>query len=194
MSTETQNRLRSVEDMLARIKNATRFEEQERRLEDLEKKIGRDGFWNDQEAARTVIGDLKRTKAIVNDIRTLDASWHDASTLLELAVEENDTGSLSEAEEESKRLLAEAEDLELRTLLSEIYDSNSCFLSIQAGAGGTDACDWVSILKRMYLRWAERHRYKTRLLEELPEEEAGLRSVTFIACARLACCDRSFWH
>ena len=178
VATEVQNRLKEVGALIQRVKEASRFEDQLLRLSELEASMGKDGFWDDPDAAKGVIAELKRTKTTVDGIRAVDERLQDVQTLFELATEEDDQESLDEANRESQEVATDAEALELRTLLSGRYDSNSCYLSIHAGAGGTDACDWVGILTRMYLRWGERHRYKTRIVDELPDEEAGSKGVT----------------
>ena len=178
MSSETLTRLDSVAKLLERIKDASRFVEKEQELAVLEEKMAQPGFWNDQEAAGRVIRSLKGIKEIIDEIRELDAGWKDAVTLFELAVEEKDTEHLNEVEEESRRFLKTAEQLELRTLLGGPYDAGNCYLSIHAGAGGTESCDWAQMLRRMYLRWAERNRCKAEIIDELAGEETGIKSMT----------------
>ncbi|MCI0652817.1 MAG: peptide chain release factor 2 [Planctomycetes bacterium] len=178
MSHETKNRLEEVGQILHRIKDATSFDAQSARLALLEQEMAKEGFWNDQERARRTIGELKRAKAIVEEIRSFERRWHDGVTLFELAVEEADAAALAETERDASALLHDALQLELRTLLSSPYDASNCFLSIHAGAGGTESCDWAQILRRMYLRYAERSGFRSKILEELPGEEAGIRSVT----------------
>ncbi|MEM7261245.1 MAG: peptide chain release factor 2, partial [Planctomycetota bacterium] len=111
-------------------------------------------------------------------IQELDEGLADARTLLELGEEEEDEDSLAEAELESKRLLGAAEALELKTLLSGKYDEGSCYFEINAGAGGTESCDWAEMLKRLYLRWAEREGFKTTILDDNPGEDAGTKKCT----------------
>ena len=178
LSSETRNRLAEVERLLSGVKHASDFEAISLHRSELEAVMAREGFWNNSEKAQTTIGELKRIKAIVDDITGLESAREEAEMLLELAVEESDKSSLEEVEAESKRLLHAAEQLELRTLLAGPYDAASCYLSIHPGAGGTESCDWAEMLCRMYLRWGERNGYKTRILEQLPAEEAGLKSVT----------------
>ena len=98
--------------------------------------------------------------------------------LLELAEEEDDGSVLEEVEEEVEGLRHKLERLQLRTYLRGRNDAADVYLSLHAGAGGTDACDWVEMLLRMYTRWMERNGYKYRMLDWLPGEEAGLKSVT----------------
>ncbi|MFQ5653180.1 MAG: peptide chain release factor 2 [Planctomycetota bacterium] len=178
MTVEINNRLQTTGELIARVKDAARFQEEVERLAALEAKMADSDFWEDQERAAEVIAKLKRSKEVVQEIRSLEARWSDLTTLLELAIEESDPASTEEVDRESRQLLKDAEGLELRTLLGGTYDGGNCFLSIHAGAGGTESCDWVTMLRRMYLRWAERNSYASRVIDELPGEETGSKSVT----------------
>lgn len=178
MSAETENRLGSIDQLLVGIREAAQFDRRKARLGELEQQMNEDGFWDDPEAAKPIIVELKRNKEIVRDIEELSSEFQDLRTLFELALEEKDEGSLSEVESDTYALLQKAERLEVRTLLSGKYDEGACFLTIKPGAGGTESCDWAAMLKRMYVRWAERNGYKIKILHEIPGEEAGLKSVT----------------
>ncbi len=178
MSSEAQNRLELIEQLASRIRIASRFEIRTTRLRELEQLQCQEGFWEDQEAAGKVIQELKINKAVVDDVIELETGIGDAKTLLELAVEEDDAASLEEADSEMRRLIKMAEALELRTVLSGRYDEGNCYLEINAGAGGTESCDWAEMLKRMYLRWAERDNYKVAILDDNPGEETGIKKCT----------------
>lgn len=108
----------------------------------------------------------------------LEKELEDLKTLYELAVEENDDSLEPEMEEGVKKLTQHFETLELEILLSGPYDRNNAIITLHAGAGGTEAQDWVSMLYRMYVRWGERHGFKVETLDLLPGEEAGIKSVT----------------
>ncbi len=177
-SSEIQARLENVQKLLVRIQDACGFAEKEQELTSLEGKMAQTDFWKHPEAAAQVIRRLKGIKEIVDEIRTLESEWRDASTLYELAVEEKDEQHLKEVDTDSRRFLRTAEELELRTLLAGPYDSGNCYLSIHAGAGGTESCDWAQMLRRMYLRFTERNRYKVELIDELAGDETGFKSVT----------------
>ena len=136
------------------------------------------GFWNDQEKAQEVVAELKRITSILKPFGELASAGDDIQALLELA-EEDDTG------ETEKELAVELEQLgkrlgvlELQAMLSGPNDDKNAFVTIQAGEGGTEACDWSNMLLRMYQRWAEDHGHETELLEVSPGEEAGIRSAT----------------
>ncbi len=176
MTTEIRSRLAEVTTLIARIREASRYEAEKLRLAELEALMSEEGFWERPEDAERVIRELKRVKDTVTSIEEVESRLSDAEGFLTLGEEENDTATLEEVEVESRKLLRHAEKLELRTLLSGRYDAGNAFISIQSGAGGTDACDWVTMLKRMFLRWTESMDYKIEVIDELPGEETGLKS------------------
>ncbi len=178
MTTETEQRLAQVEELLHRIREAARYSERAARLEELDQAMGVEGFWDDPESAQKTIGERKVAATIVRSIDDLAERLEDVKTLLELGQEEEDENSLTEAEEESHRLLASAESLEVKTVLNGKFDSGNCYLTIKPGAGGTESCDWASMVYRMYLRFAERNGFKITVLEEQPAEEAGIQKAT----------------
>ncbi len=110
----------------------------------------------------------------------MDSQLSDADVLLELAQEAGDSETAREAAEHVEELRERLEKAELRRLLSGEHDASSAIVSINAGAGGTEACDWAEMLLRMYLRWAEDHEFQTEILDFQPAEEAGIKGVTFI--------------
>ena len=176
MTIETRHRLAEIAGLLGRIREASRYERAKLRLGELEARLGEEGFWSKPEEAEKVIQELKRMKDTVTSIDELASRLADAETLLSLGEDEKDAATLDEVETESRKLLRLAEKLELRTLLSGRYDAGNAYVAIQSGAGGTDACDWVTMLKRMILRWAEWMGFKTEVIDELPGEETGLKS------------------
>ena len=136
------------------------------------------GFWDDVEQAQGVMQHLTRLKEQV-------APWHDLSKrakeslgLLELAQEDDDQSMAGEIAAEADAVTAELAKLEFRLQFRGPHDEGDAILAIHAGAGGTESQDWADMLLRMYLRWAEQHGYQTELLENMPGEEAGIKSVT----------------
>ncbi|MDD4892352.1 MAG: peptide chain release factor 2 [Phycisphaerae bacterium] len=147
-------------------------------LSKLEDRMARPDFWTEQESARKVIEQLKVLKSTIDPIEKLAAKVGDIEVLLELAVEEDDAATLDEASRELDSLRAATDRFELQTLLSGPMDANNCYFSIQAGAGGTEACDWAYMLLRMYLLYLERAGYDVSQVDRSDGDEAGLRSVT----------------
>ena len=136
------------------------------------------GFWDNPEAAQAVVAKLKAAKSIVTPIVDLLARIEDARTLYELAVDADSADDLAEADEEAAQLAGDLERLELRTLLAGEHDAGNCYLSVHAGAGGTESCDWAEMLLRMYVRYFERVGLAAELVDRVDGEEAGVRSAT----------------
>ncbi len=178
VNTEVNSRLTQIENLLQQIREATRHDEQRTRLAQLEELMASPDFWDDREGAERTIAELKRVKESVQSIQVLAQEVEDARSMLELASADGDVETGAEIAQDSIRLLASAESLELKTLLRGKYDAANAYLEIQAGAGGTDACDWTLMVQRMFLRWAEQQGYKTTIIDEQPAEEAGLKSST----------------
>ncbi len=121
---------------------------------------------------------LKTLKKKVADFESLKGEFEDAMTMIELGVEENDKSIEDEALELTQAFIKRHEDLRIATLLSGEYDRNNAIITLHSGAGGTESCDWVSMLLRMYTRFAEKRGYTVEVLDYLPGDEAGVKSVT----------------
>ncbi|MBR6296024.1 MAG: peptide chain release factor 2 [Treponema sp.] len=134
------------------------------------------GFWDDNEKATKVMNDIKLLKGRIEPWEDLIAQVNDMESLYELGIEENDQSVEKELKELYEKANAEYEHQSILNLLSDEVDKNDCFLSVHAGAGGTEACDWTFMLSRMYQRWAERHGYKMEVLSQ-EEVEGGLKSI-----------------
>ena len=149
------------------------------RLSELEKHQEDSEFWNNPEAARTILKEQKQISNLVEKFGGLDKELDETAVLLELALEEDDRSVLKEVEEKLTFLEDNIRGLEIQRLFSRPEDSGHAIVEIHAGAGGTEAQDWAEMILRMYLRWAERERFKSEILDTLPGEEAGIKSVTF---------------
>lgn len=147
-------------------------------MRSLEQKMAASGFWDNPEKSQEVIGEVKSLKATVEPVEAVIKRIEDAEVLLELAQSENDAASFAELDAELDALHKDVERVELMTLLSGPNDDKACFFSIQAGAGGTEACDWAEMLLRMYLRYFERNGYDVEELARTDGEGAGIRSIT----------------
>lgn len=144
----------------------------------MEKQTTADGFWNDPDAAQTHMQKLTRLRQAVRPWQELVRRVEDLATLIELAVEEGDSSLQSEIRRELSESARQLEELEIGTVFSGEYDENNAIVSINAGAGGTEACDWVQMLHRMYTRWAERKGYECEVTDTVPGEVAGFKNVT----------------
>jgi peptide chain release factor 2 len=147
--------------------------------ESLRERSADPGLWNDQEQAQEVTRRLSYLDAELARLDTLHRRLDDTAVMFELADSEQDEPTRQEGERELAALRKEIEQLEIRTLLSGEYDAREALISINAGAGGADAADWTEGLRRIYLRWAERHGYSTEIYDTSFAEEAGIKSTTF---------------
>jgi len=143
-------------------------------------------FWNDRDAAQNVVENLKSLKQAVSPLHDLLRRQSDVEVLLQLAEEENDGEALAEFDAEFAALEKAVERFELRCMLGGPHDLCNAYLSVQAGAGGTEACDWADMLLRMYIRWGERNEFESHIIEYQPGDEAGARHATLHVLGRYA--------
>lgn len=136
------------------------------------------GYWDDADASRKGMSELKALKDALEEYAQLKQQYEDIETLIEMGCEEPDPALVPEVEEMLATFREQFENARMKTLLYEEYDKDSAILSLHAGAGGTESCDWVSMLYRMYMRWAERKGFETEVIDWLDGEEAGIKSVT----------------
>ena len=137
------------------------------------------GYWDNPEKAQQGMITLKGLKDEVETYEGLKTSYEDIETLLEMGYEEEDESIIPEVQAEMDGFVERFEALRIKTLLSGEYDRDNAILKLNAGAGGTESCDWASMLYRMYTRWAEKKGYSVEVLDYLDGDEAGIKSVTF---------------
>ena len=177
---EYKGKLNAARPTLEVLRGALKLEAAQKEIEELEAASEREGFWNDVENSQKVQKRLKLLKGKVENYEKLCAAWDDMSVMCEMAIEENDDSMLSELKSEFERFSENVESTRLSTLLTGEYDANNAILTFHAGAGGTEAQDWASMLYRMYNMWAERHGYKVKVMDYLDGDEAGLKSATIM--------------
>ena len=136
------------------------------------------GFWDDPEQSTRMVRESKNLKDEVDTYRALEQQYEDIQVMIQMGYEENDSSLIPEIEEMLEQFKETLENMRIKLLLSGEYDSNNAILRLNAGAGGTESCDWCSILYRMYCRWAESKGFKAHVLDFLDGEEAGIKSVT----------------
>lgn len=136
-------------------------------------------FWNDAEEAQKLTRECKGLKDDVETCEALKTQYEDIEVLIEMGYEENDPEMIPEIREELDEFIAGLENIRIKTLLSDEYDGYNAILKLNAGAGGTESCDWASMLYRMYTRWAEKKGFSIEVLDYLDGDEAGIKSVTF---------------
>ncbi len=137
------------------------------------------GFWDDPDRSNKLMKELKQLKDTVDECNGLKTQYEDIETLIEMGYEAQDAEMIPEIREELDRFIEAFETLRIGTLLSEEYDKCNAILKLNAGAGGTESCDWAGMLYRMYTRWAERKGLSIDVLDFLDGDEAGIKSVTF---------------
>ena len=177
---EYKARLNAAKPALEVLRGALKLEAAQKEIEELEAASEREGFWNDVEKSQKVQKRLKNLKDKVDNFNRLCAAWDDLSALCEMAIEENDDSMLDELQSSFAAFTEKLEATRLSTLLTGEYDANNAILTFHAGAGGTEAQDWCSMLYRMYNMWADRHGYKVRVMDYLDGDEAGIKSATIM--------------
>jgi peptide chain release factor 2 len=149
------------------------------RIEKLEHEASDPNLWDDQARAQRVTSELSHTQGELRRVEELRQRLDDLPVMYELAEEEEAEDAKAEADAELKKLHVDIEAMEVRTLLSGEYDEREALLNIRSGAGGVDAADWAEMLMRMYIRWAEQHKYPVEVFDTSYAEEAGIKSATF---------------
>jgi peptide chain release factor 2 len=161
------------------VRGVTNLDDLARTIDELEQQASAPDLWDDPDAAQQVTSALSRANSVRDRVLGMDARIEDLETLVEMGQEESDAATLEEAERDLATLKKDVGELEVRTLLSGEYDEREAVVTIRSGAGGVDAADFAEMLMRMYLRWAERHGYPTKVMDTSYAEEAGLKSATF---------------
>ena len=148
----------------------------EAKVAELDARMSAPDFWDDPAAARALMSEVNPLKHRLEQYRALESKLEDVEVAIEMAREEPEMAA--EAKREYDEWFRKLQEFELLTLLNGPHDSAGCYVTIHAGAGGTEACDWASMLMRMYLRYCERHGFHTEIMESTDGDEAGIRSVT----------------
>ena len=177
---EYKQKLSAIKPDLDLLRGALKLDAAEREIEELEAASAREGFWNDVEKSQKVQKRLKTLQNKRDNYNKLCSSWDDLMTLCDMAIEEGDDSLLEELQTDYAAFEEKVEETRLSTLLTGEYDGNNAILTFHAGAGGTEAQDWASMLYRMYNMWADRHGYKVRVMDYLDGDEAGLKSATIM--------------
>lgn len=177
---ETKLELVAMQKKLDELHNALAIDHAETEVEVLEKEASGEGFWNDMQNSQSVLQKISRLKAVISSFQKLSNEYEDLLTLLDMAIEENDESIFDEIKQSYENFKRELEEQKLQTLLTGEFDNKNAILSFHAGAGGTEAQDWVEMLYRMYTHWAERKKFKIKILDYLSGEEAGIKSITVL--------------
>ena len=135
-------------------------------------------FWDNQKRAQKIIQKVKRLKSLVEPVEELEEEMEELQVLTELGEEEDDEQTLKEVSRRAGKLQKQVSQVEMKSMLSEPEDTSNAFLSVQAGAGGTESCDWAQMLLNMYNKWAEKEGYDRELVESSAGDEAGIKNAT----------------
>ena len=186
MDPDRQADIAALDSTLTNVERVLDLDGLRARIEKLEHEAADPHLWDDQSRAQKVTSELSHTQGELRRVEDLRRRLDDLPVLYELAAEEGSSDELAEADKELKSLREDIEAMEVRTLLSGEYDEREALVTIRSGAGGVDAADWAEMLMRMYIRWAEKHKYPVEVFDTSYAEEAGIKSTTFAVHAPFA--------
>ena len=170
--------LSTYEKPLQEVRESLNLDAKIGRIDELDKTMEEPSFWEDAELSTRLVKEAKHLKDTVAEFNRLQNQYEEIGLMIEMGYEENDPAIVPEIQKMVDEFSDELEALRLRTLLTGEYDGNNAIMRLNAGAGGTESCDWCSILYRMYCRWAESKGFSVEMLDYLAGEEAGIKSVT----------------
>ena len=154
------------------------MDSKEKKIIELDRAMEEPTFWDDPKESTKIVREAKQLKDTVEKYNKLKSEYEDIGVLIEMGYEENDESLIPEIEGMLEAFTREIDDLKIATLLTGEYDSSNAIMKLNAGAGGTESCDWCSMLYRMYTRWAAKEGYSVEILDMLDGDEAGIKSVT----------------
>ena len=171
--------IENEKEPLKELRDALGIDAEKLRIDELERRSAQPELWKDPDYAKRIQQELAALKKKQSSFQKLTAELEDMEVLCEIGQEEEDKSLVHEIEDKLHRWKKERENLKMETFFTDPLDSHNCIISLHAGAGGTEACDWTSMLFRMYSRWAEQHDYLVHVLDSEDEEEGGIRSISF---------------
>ncbi|MBE9916639.1 peptide chain release factor 2 [Paenibacillus donghaensis] len=172
--------LREIATKLTNLRGSLDLDLKQEMIANFEEKMSAPDFWDDNEKAQGVIAEMNAVKSSVDQYEKLQQEYEDAAMMADLADEEGEESLMEEIAEAVASLKKKLEDFELDLLLNQPYDKMNAILELHPGAGGTESQDWGQMLLRMYTRWAEKRGFKVEVLDYLPGDEAGIKSVTLL--------------
>lgn len=179
MLADIKNKLEELKEKLLDVQQAMDINSMKEELKKIDISMSSANFWEDQEKAKEITQRRKWLEETIKEFERIKSTLETLQELLE-EVDEEDLETLSMIAEEIQSVEKPIRDLEIKTFLSEEMDKNNAYLTVQAGAGGTEACDWASMLLRMYRRWAEKHGYEVEVIDINPDDVAGIKSATLL--------------
>ncbi|WP_143321826.1 peptide chain release factor 2 [Clostridium sp. HBUAS56010] len=170
--------LSTFQKPLVEVRDSLDLDNKLKRIDELDKSMEEPGFWEDPEKSTKIVQLAKNLKDTVQGYKDLEQQYEDIGVMIEMGNEENDLSLVPEVEQMMTEFKDKLEAMRISTLLSGEYDSHNAILKLNAGAGGTESCDWCGMLYRMFCRWAEKRGFQTEVLDYLDGDEAGIKSVT----------------
>ncbi|MBD8949503.1 MULTISPECIES: peptide chain release factor 2 [Blautia] len=171
--------LATYTEPLVEVRDSLDLANKEQRVEELEREMEAPDFWDNAEVSQQKMKELKSMKDDMEIYHSLETQMEDMETMIEMGYEENDPEIIPEIQEMLDEFQKNFDSIRVKTLLSGEYDSENAIIKLNAGAGGTEACDWCGMLYRMYSRWVDRKGFTMEVLDYLDGDEAGVKSVTF---------------
>lgn len=171
--------LNQYKEPMEELRLSLDMDQKEKTIQELEAEMEAADFWSDPDKAQDIMKRVKGLKNTMASYTELTEAMDDIATMIEMGNEENDASLVPEIKEMLDEFEASFEKMKIQTLFSGEYDADNAIVTLHAGAGGTESCDWAGMLYRMYTKWAENHGFKTEVLDYLDGEEAGIKSITF---------------
>ncbi|MBR3684158.1 MAG: peptide chain release factor 2 [Lachnospiraceae bacterium] len=176
---QMKSELQAYETPLAEVRDSLNLADKEKLIQEMEAEMEAPGFWDDPEYSNRRMKELKSLKELVETCDRLKTQFEDIGDLIEMGYEDEDPQMAEDIRKELDEFIETLEELRIGTLLDGEYDKDNAILKLNAGAGGTESCDWAGMLYRMYSRWAERKGFSVDVLDYLDGDEAGIKSITF---------------
>ncbi|MBS7141468.1 MAG: peptide chain release factor 2 [Clostridiales bacterium] len=170
--------LSTYDKPLVEVRDSLDLDNKVRRINELDRSMEEPGFWDDPDRSTRLVREAKHLKDEVGTFRELEQEYEDIQVMIQMGYEENDPSVIPDIQEMLDHFTETLEKMRMKLLLSGEYDAYDAILRLNAGAGGTESCDWCSMLYRMYCRWAEKKGFKVEVLDYLDGDEAGIKSVT----------------
>ena len=176
---ELKAQLKTYEEPMQQMRSSLDLDNKEKRIEELERTMAEPSFWENPENASKLQKELGSLKNGMEAFSKLENLYEETLMLIDMANEDDDESVLPDVRSDIDRFMESFEEMRIRTLLSGPYDANDAIVTLHSGAGGTESCDWCSMLYRMYSRWIDKKGFSVELLDYLDGDEAGIKSVTF---------------
>jgi peptide chain release factor 2 len=180
------NKISEMEEKLKTISDISDFEKKKKELSDKEERASSADFWNHSQNAQTALKEISDLKREINDFEDISKKIADAKAMYELCKEAGDSSELAEINSGLEKIEKRIRDIDFELKLSGKNDNLNAILSIHAGAGGTEACDWANMMFRMYNRWADAHGFEFQITDMLPGEEAGIKNASIFVRGKYA--------